>query len=360
MRVLAVSGWSGGHIFPALALLEEIKDKYADVTTLLVLPKRCIARNISPALIRVKYFSFDTLNLKLNIKNIFTFWQVLKGCLESMFILLSFRPDKVVAFGSLACAPMVFWAWIFRIEIFIHEQNVIPGRANRLLARLADHIAVSFNETKDFLKDSQDKIILTGNPLRKSLKIIDKQRALDFFGLDKDRFTILVMGGSQGSQSINKGFSGAISRTPFVNKIQVIHLAGSRDLGILKDSYERLGIKYRLFDFLEAMEYAYSVSDLALSRAGALSISELIFFKKPAVIIPYPFAYQHQMSNARILEKNGCALILEDKALNRWALKDILENLINNPQRLNKMGLNYTKIPQLESRRLLMNAVLNI
>lgn len=356
-KILVVSGASGGHIFPALSFLETLREEETQKEVLLVLPKRGLGNKIALSNFAVKYISISPIAFNLGgIINLFNF---LKGILESLFILLEFQPGILVAFGSLACVPMVILAWGMRIKILIHEQNVIPGRANRLLATFADRVAISFSETSNYFKGSS-KVILTGNPLRKELKICDKKKGLDFFGLSDNKFTILVMGGSQGSHKINLEFQGAIAKIQDRDKLQVIHLAGDKDYGLLKDAYKGLGIEVRLFDFLKDMQYAYSACDLVLARAGAMTISELILFRLPAIIIPYPFAYKHQLANAKVLEEAGAALIIDNEKLDSDTLAKAIIDFMDSPFKIKERKFCYDNIPNMNTDELLLQGALSL
>lgn len=357
MKILVVTGPSGGHIFPALSFLDALKDRCKDVHTLLILPKRSLENRIIPNGYNARYISVTTLKLSLDFKNLIAIWKFFKGTLESLILFLEFKPDMVVGFGSLVSVPMILLAWIFRTKSLIHEQNLIPGQANRLLAKFSDRIAVSFLETKNYLGSASGRIALTGNPLRKDLKRIDKNRALDFFGLSPDKFTLLVMGGSLGSHKINQAVLDALSTLSDKSKLQVIHLTGRQDYDFLNSTYQKLNINIKLSNFLKEMHYGYSASDLVISRAGATSIAEIINFKLPAIIIPYPFAYKHQLSNAKFLEIKGCAIIIEDDKLDSARLKEVLEDLMNNPDKLKEMRYNYKDIPQLPADELLVKEV---
>jgi UDP-N-acetylglucosamine--N-acetylmuramyl-(pentapeptide) pyrophosphoryl-undecaprenol N-acetylglucosamine transferase len=284
----------------------------------------------------------------------------LKGIAESFLILLRFRPDVAVGFGSLTCIPMILLSKLLGIKTLIHEQNVIPGRANRLMARFSDRIAVSFKETMGYLKDYQKKIALTGNPIRSELKKCGRSESLDFFGLSDNKFTILVMGGSLGSHNINVAFLKSISNFTDKTKLQIIHLTGAKDYEPLKNSYKNLDCIVRLYSFLKPMQYAYSACDIAITRAGATTIAEIMDFRVPAIIIPYPYAYQHQLDNAKVLERIGSAIIIEDSQLQTGILTETLNRLINHPDRLKEMSSCYNKLPVLEANVLLADEVLSL
>lgn len=377
LKILVITGASGGHIFPATGFLDTLKDKHKDIEILLVLPKRNIAypmpkyRHAEDILqkdttfgirtfdCKVNYISISPIKLGLDFKNVVTILKFIRGSWQSLFIILKFKPDIVVGFGSLTCVPMVLFARILAIKTIIHEQNVIPGRANRFSGKFADRIAISFIETKDYFKDFPRKIVLTGNPIRRELKRYDRNEALDFFGFSNNRVTILVMGGSLGSHRINIEFLKTISKISDSERLQIVHLTGIKDYGLLKQRYRTFNLCVRLFSFLESMQYAYSAADLVLSRGGATTISEIIFFGLPAIIVPYPYAYKHQLSNAKTLESKNCAIIIEDNQLHTHIFKQTIDELINNTDRLKSMRSHYDSISRLNANDLLVDEVLS-
>jgi UDP-N-acetylglucosamine--N-acetylmuramyl-(pentapeptide) pyrophosphoryl-undecaprenol N-acetylglucosamine transferase len=360
MRILVVTGASGGHIFPALAFLENLKSKVPDAETLLLLPRNNAVKYIDTGVSRVGYISITGAKPTLSFKNIVALYNFCRGSFESLFIILRFRPDAVAGFGSLASIPVILFAWLFRVKTIIHEQNVIPGSANRLLGAFADRIAISFAETREYFSRYKNKVVLTGNPLRRELTRIEKKKALDFFRLNPDRFTILAIGGSQGSSSINTAFFKAISSLSAKADFQVIHIAGEKDYAFLKCAYRDLKIDSRIFGFFDAMQYAYSASDLAVSRAGATSITELIFFKVPAIISPYPYAWRHQMANAEVLRNASAAIVIEDGELGKDKLAQNIASLINNPRRLEEMRSAYAGILMPQAEGLLVQEITSL
>ena len=359
MRVLVSVGPSGGHIFPALSFLDTLKKKQKNLDALLVIPSRSIKADILTDSWKIEYTSISPIRLSFDFRNLIAIFGLLKGSLESLILLIKFRPDIVVGFGSLTSIPLISLAWFFRIRTLIHEQNVIPGRANRLLAKFSDRIAISFPETKDYLKVKKEKIVLTGNPIRQELKRVDKPKALDFFGFNADKFTILVMGGSQGSHRINLSFLEAVSMMSDTSRVQIIHLTGLKDYALLDKRYKDLKIRIKLFTFLKEMHYAYSVSDLVVSRAGATTVAELIFFRLPAIIIPYPFAYKHQVGNAEVLERMGSAIVIKDNELDANILRRTLDDFINNTDKINLMRSHYDEAPRANANDLLADAVIS-
>jgi UDP-N-acetylglucosamine--N-acetylmuramyl-(pentapeptide) pyrophosphoryl-undecaprenol N-acetylglucosamine transferase len=357
MRVLIVTGSSGGHIFPAMALWEELKNQGQEAV--LVLPKKSREGNIPVDPRQIKYIQAANLSLKLSSKNLIEFCLFLWGGWESLRLIVKFNPDVVVGFGSLNTIALIFWAWIFRKRTVIHEQNVVCGRANRLLSKLVDKVAVSFDQTRKYLNICPERIVLTGNPLRKEMVRVGKKEALDFFGLKDGKFTILVTGGSQGSHRLNDVCFETLSAYRKRIELQVIHISGVQDFGWLENRYKGTDLTFRIFSFLKEMQYAYSAADLVVCRAGATTISELGKFRIPAVLIPYPFAYAHQFSNARVLSELKAALIIDDRQLSVEKLSACFNELLADPLKLESMRQGYRKFSKQEAAGMLAKEVLN-
>ncbi|MBU0547481.1 MAG: undecaprenyldiphospho-muramoylpentapeptide beta-N-acetylglucosaminyltransferase [Candidatus Omnitrophica bacterium] len=358
MRILLVTGSSGGHIFPALALMDRLKASCADV--LMVLPKSNSNNKILVESEQIKYIQAANLGFNLGSKNIGGVYFSLMGAWEGLRTIIKFKPDVVVGFGSLHTVALLFWAWLFRIKTVIHEQNVIPGRANRLLARFVDKVAVSFAQTNDYLKLSREKIILTGNPMRKDLVRLNRKEALDFFDFKEGKFNVLITGGSQGAHKLNTVCFAALSGCNGENDLQLVHISGVQDFMLLKQTYAQAGIAHKVFDFLPGIQYAYSIADLVICRAGAMTIAELQRFSLPAILIPYPFAYAHQFNNARVLENLGSALIIQEEELSAGKLRDKIQDLMENPQKLKAMRQAYSENNVLNAVELLANEVLKL
>ena len=357
MRVLLVTGSSGGHIFPASALMDRLNSSGADV--LMVLPKKDGDNKILVGSGPVKYIHAANLGFNLSSKNIKGVYFFLIGAWEGLRVLIKFKPDVVVGFGSLNTVALLFWAWLFRIKTVIHEQNVIPGRANRLLAKFVDKVAVSFVQTNNYLSISRERIILTGNPIRDSLVKLDRKKALDFFNFKEGKINILITGGSQGSHKLNTVCFDALSGCQEKNDVQVVHISGARDFAFLKQAYAQAGIAHKLFDFFSDMQYAYSLADLVICRAGATTIAELQRFSLPALIVPYPFAYAHQLSNAMVLKNSGSARVIRDEELSAEKLRESICELLEGPQKLEAMRQAYAKNQVNDAAGLLAHEVLN-
>ena len=325
MRILAVAGSSGGHIFPAIGFLDECTAAHPDAKTMLVVPARSVAGRIPCGAHALCRISAEALSARPGRASLISLWAFIKSFVESIAFLSRFKPDIVVGFGSIASIPVVLCAWLFRITVVIHEQNVLPGRANRFLAHVSGRIAVSFRKSADFFAGNRTKVVWTGNIIRRSLVMIDRRDARMYFKLDPDKRTILVMGGSQASRRINAGFVEAFRVLPHRRRYQVIHLCGEADKDDLEKAYAGCEAEVRLITFLNEMQYAYSASDLAISRAGATTVAELTAYRLPAILIPYPYARRHQDENARVLAQAGCAVVVADEQIDSGVLSRALE-----------------------------------
>lgn len=355
-RILVVTGKSGGHIFPAIGFLSAVSALMPQARLLLVLPRKHIPVNIEEGQVQVREISISSFEAFF-LPALAWAYNLIRGSLESLYLVLSFRPQLVVGFGSLTTVPMVVTARLFGIKTLIHEQNVAAGRANRFLAGFSGRIAISFAESAQSFKKNEKKLVLTGNPLRKEIYRVNKKDAREFLGLSAGLPTLLVVGGSQGSRNLNLGVISACGWIKDKAVFQVLHLCGSQMVKEVEGQYRTLGIQAKAVAFLNQMRYAYSAADLVISRGGAAAISEIAFFALPAIIVPYPYAKQHQLLNARVLENSGGAFIINDEELESPKMARLLESLLNNPARAKTAD--YAGFPQDAAGRL-AQAALNL
>ncbi|MDP2913711.1 MAG: UDP-N-acetylglucosamine--N-acetylmuramyl-(pentapeptide) pyrophosphoryl-undecaprenol N-acetylglucosamine transferase, partial [Candidatus Omnitrophota bacterium] len=226
------------------------------------------------------------------------------------------------AFGSYVSGPPFIAASLMKIPTIIHEQNMIMGRTNRFISRFATKIALSFPQSTVIWKDN---MVVTGNPIRETAaRKSDREKALNLLGMAGDKFTVLVIGGSQGSRAVNSMTVAALKDMDRLlrRKIQVLHIAGEANYKRLRSEYQSIGgLSYKTYPFFEDMGIAYSVADIAISRAGASAIFELCAHMIPSILIPYPFAEGHQVKNAKFLSDRNAAVTIEEKNLSKESLK---------------------------------------
>jgi UDP-N-acetylglucosamine--N-acetylmuramyl-(pentapeptide) pyrophosphoryl-undecaprenol N-acetylglucosamine transferase len=336
MKVAIACGGSGGHIFPALGLAQELRTRHSESDLLFITTKY---RKEDLKLIAQKGFNCVSLPLSAMPRRLgFSWGRFLLGLsasiIKSLFILGRYNPHVIVGFGGYASTASVFAACLLKVPRIIHEQNISPGLANRCLAKLASKIAISFQETERFFSPS--KTFLTGNPLRQTLFTVQHKASLEKFRFRKDRFTILVMGGSLGCRRINQVFLKALRHMNqyLKSKLQIVHISGDLDYSGVCASYAGLEVTARIYPFLEDIGPAYKVANLVISRAGAGTISEIASFGLPSILIPHPNPQTGQLENAQFLEKRDAAVLIYEESFNWRLLLSVLEELINDRKRL--------------------------
>lgn len=328
LKILIVAGESGGHIFPAVAFCQELSAGEAqryDITF--------VSTRVEGAGVAVPR-EFHPIYLKVDKSPL----GIARLLFHTAALLWQKKPDVVFGFGGYITVPFVVFGSLCGRKTLLHEQNVIPGSANRFLAFFASRIAVSFEKTKKYFKGNK-KVFLTRYPLRQGMCRAPRQEALDFFGFDYSLFTLLVMGGSQGASSINERVLSALGASKNLSRLQVIHLCGQKDHAALIQAYGRLPVRAKVFAFLDEMHYAYSSADLVICRAGAGSVFEIMRFGLPSVLVPYPYAAGHQTENARFLAERGAALLLEDKKMSDEMLNGLLDIFLDDAMRRKTMSV---------------------
>lgn len=336
MKIVLISGGSGGHLIPAMTLAESLRP---DARCFFLSTRRPVDRILSAA-------SADEW-ICVDLQRPTPLWRWLspfyaarqvRAAAQVWAALRRIRPDAVVGFGGYLSALGIFAARTAGIPAIIHEQNVVPGRANRWVCRLARAVAVSFPDTRRFLP-AGTRVEMTGNPVRFSGPVPAREKACAVLGLDAGRPVLLVMGGSQGSRSINRLAVEMWNDFPARQrqKIQVIHLAGEADAPRLESEYRQREIPAKVFPFLHDMASALSAATLAISRAGATGIAEMVALKVPSILIPYPYAAAHQQANARWLEEAGGAVVLEEHGLSAERLGQVVSDLLGDEVRLERM-----------------------
>jgi len=328
VRVLLACGGTGGHIFPAFSVAEEIRRRRPDARIVYVCGTRDIESEIF-ALVkgeRVERIESAPFRGRRSLWSARFLLKLLAGFRQARAILRRERPDVVVGFGGHYSFPIVAAARLAGVPTLIHEQNVVPGVANKFLMRWVDGAALSFEETRPRLPKHRNMRV-TGNPIRASIERDCREEALRSFGFSPDRLTLLVLGGSQGAESINTLFLGAL---PFLSRglkdrLQVLHLCGRMEPAEVQAAARDEGVNLRAFSFFDRMDLAYGAADLAVGRAGATFLAEITAKHLPAILIPYPFAGAHQLENARAFGRTGDATILEQGGLKPERLAERIE-----------------------------------
>lgn len=338
MRVIIACSGAGGHFSAGLSIAEELKKRISNIKLFFLSSDNIAAKRLAEC----AGYKFHRIysrgllgNTVLSIVQFFIGQAI--GFFQAVWLLVFIRPNVVVSTGGFATVGIVCWSRLFGIPIIIHEQNIIPGKANRLLSPLADKILISFNDSKQYFENYDYR--LTGMPIE-SRKKLDKKTARSELGLDINKFTILIMGGSKGAHSINQLVMDSIRKIhSYRDRIQFIHLAGISDYKQIKEIYRQFGFNAYVETFSMKMDIIYNSTNLIISRAGSSSISEIAYFGLPSILIPYPYSQdKHQLKNASGLSSKNAAIVIEENELSSDKLINIVVKLINEPERLNKMA----------------------
>ncbi len=363
MRILIACGGTGGHIFPAIALAQELKRKGCPDSVFVVDDSM-----VNKELIRKAGFDFMVLAVPKMPYGVSAKWLVfiiklITSRLNAEPIVAQINPDIAIGFGAYISGPVMQTASSMGIKMLIHEQNVFLGRANRMLFNMADRVALSFNSP---LIKKDAKCTLTGTPIRQELldgfKMITNDEALKAFRFSKERKTLLVLGGSRGASAINKAMIDMVKLLSDEKKdsIQIIHIAGHKDCEMVEQAYRVNKVMHWVRGFYDKMAFSYKASDMIISRAGAATISEIALFGIPALFIPYPWAGNHQRDNAAFIAREGAAVILKESRLSPKKLKHEIFSIISDEDGMRRMVTNMRIFSKPDAAKDLAGAVMGL
>ncbi len=376
MRIALTGGGTGGHLFPILAVVEEIKRLSAnnifqippgegtEIEFMFLGPPTIGEEVLAKSGIRRKMVMAGKIRRSNDpkdiFKNILDAFKLPIGIIQALWNLFFFMPNVVFSKGGFGSIPVVIAAWIWRIPVLIHESDAIPGLANKFAAKFSRRIAISFMDTAKFFPEK--KTALTGNPVRASLFGATKEGAQKILGLNPEKRTLLVLGGSQGAQAINDVIFAALLH--LLEHCNIIHQCGPNNFEQIKQLLNnQIPNGYLLYPFLDEdlLREAYAAADLVVSRAGAGSIAEIAALGKASVLVPLPnSAAEHQLKNATEYARYGATLIIEQVNLTPNLFQSEIFGLIFNSELLNKMGENAKKFNQAEASERIAQELLNI
>ena len=356
MKVIIAAAGTGGHINPGIAIANKIKEKEPNSKFVFIGTNRGLENDLVPrAGYELKTIDAHGIERKLTVQNVKNLYATYKSIGEAKRILEQFRPDVVIGTGGYICVPVVISAKKLNIPVVLHESNAFPGIAVKLFKKKADKILVGFEDAKNRLENANN-VVVTGNPIKiKKLNLseTEKNRIKHELGIKDDKPIVLVFGGSQGAQSINRSFIEIIVNKTNKN-YQIVWAAGPNQYDEIKTKLKEVNIDIDNIDNVKIVPYIYNMEevlnscDLVVCRSGAMTITEISTVGKPAIFIPFPFATEnHQEYNARELERVGAAKIILDKDLNSEVLKNAIEEIINDKNRLEQMGENAKKVAML-------------
>jgi len=334
-KIIISGGGTGGHIFPAIAIADAVKKRNPEAEILFVGAKGKMEMEKVPAAgYKIVGLPVAGFQRRLTFKNVTFFFKLAASLWKAGSIVRSFRPDVAVGVGGYASGPVLKAASAARIPTLLQEQNSYPGVTNKILAKKAKRICVAYPNMERFFPPA--RIVLTGNPVRENLlRNVDRIQAFQKLGLNSDKRTVLVIGGSLGAGSINNGVLEEIDRMGKQDNVQLLWQCGPYYYEKLRELVEVKGIdNVKLVPFIAEMDLAYAVADVVVSRAGAGTISELALLGKAAILVPSPnVSEDHQTKNAMSLVKEGAALMVSDTETSEKLISGALELLKNEEKR---------------------------
>lgn len=332
MRIVLSGGGTGGHIYPALALMNRIKEKYPDSEFLYVGTERGLESTIVPkAGVAFRSVKIQGLRRSLSPENLKTVYLMFKSISDSKKIIKAFKPDVVIGTGGYVCAPVLYAASKLGIPAIIHEQNSVAGVTNKFLSRFVDRICICFEDARADFAAYPEKIVFTGNPRAQEVASLKESADLKEYGLKEDLPTVLIFGGSRGAAKLNQSF---VSAYPlFKNKpYQVLLATGEvhyekveQQISALPDRLDNI----RILPYVHDMPKLFKRTDLIVSRSGATTLTEVMALGLPSILIPSPYVTNnHQQKNAESLVKNRAAEMILEKDLHAQTLFEAIDNLM--------------------------------
>lgn len=357
-RIFISGGGTGGHIYPAVAIYEELLKFIPNEDIFYIGSPRNLEKSIFSKY-PVKFLNVYTEGMprKLSLKFIFWSLELIYSTILSLFYILKYRPSAIIGTGGYVSAPILIAGIILKVPCFIHDSDAFPGVVSRKLAPFCQCVFVAFENAQNRLK--APKILLNGNPLRNFEINKPKTQILKELGLKENKKTILAIGGSQGAKTINEALCNCAEDIIKEFDCQIIHQTGKKKFSQIPTHLKELE-GYLVAPYFDNMPEIYQIADLVISRAGSISISEINNCGLPAILIPYPHAASnHQYFNAKAIQEKGAAIILEDKNCNSDSLKKLIENLLKNEQKLQEMAQNSHNLMKKNASSNLVKEVLN-
>lgn len=356
-KFILSGGGTGGHIYPAIAIANELKSRFPDSEILFVGAKdKMEMQKVPQAGYPIKGLWIAGLQRRLTIDNALFPVKLVASLWESRKIIKQFKPDVVIGTGGFASGPLLQMANAMNIPTVIQEQNSYPGITNKLLSKKANAICVAYENLERFFP--KEKIILTGNPVRQDLIAIDSKReeAISYFNLDANKKTVLVLGGSLGARRVNQLIEKELDKMLSQN-VQIIWQCGK----LYFEEYKKYNTaNVQVMAFVERMDLVYAEADIVISRAGASSVSELCIVGKPVIFIPSPnVAEDHQTKNAKaISDKKGAILLRESELDSQFSL--VFEALIKDEGKQKQLSENIKQLAMPEATNQIVDAIVKL
>ncbi len=358
MKIILSGGGTAGHINPAIAIAKYILSKEPDSEILFIGTKKGLESKLIPKDgFKIRYIDVEGFSTESKLKNIRPGIKFTTAILKCLSVISSFRPDAVIGTGGYVCAPVVFAANLMKIPTLIHEQNVFPGSAIRFLSKKSDVTAISFEESREYLKNAKD-ILVTGNPIRPAILQADRDKSRSLMGI-KDKKLIVAVGGSLGAKMINDAITEYIKKSNDPS-VKIILSTGERDYERVTDALKSIQNRdnFEIRKYIDDMDTVLSAADLVICRSGAITLSEISALGKASVLIPSPnVVNNHQEYNARALEKGNAAYVILEKDLTYEKLSQCVQNVIYSDSTRHAMEKNALIMAKTEATEIIYNKI---
>jgi len=355
-RVVIAGGGTGGHLYPGIALAKALMRYDSEIKISFIGTERGIESKVLPREgLPLKTIASAGLLGKKGIQRWTSWLKLPVGLFQALGYLIFNRPNLMVGVGGYVSGPAVLSAWLLRIPILIHEQNTLPGATNRLLGKISNVVATSFEPSKKYFPER--KVTFTGNMIREEFA-----QATEPESAPTGKFRILILGGSQGAHSINRSVLEALDiLQPEKDRLHFVHQTGAKDEGFAKIVYGEKGFSAQAEAFIYDMAEQYKKASLVICRAGATTLAELTAMGRASILVPYPYAaHNHQEHNARVLVEADAATLVLDREITGEALARIIQEMMGQPEKLLRQSQNSFRLGQRDATNRVRNLCLEL
>lgn len=353
MKVIIAAAGTAGHINPGIAIANKIKQEEKDSKIIFIGTTRGLENDLVPrAGYELRTIEAYGLSKKLSLENMKKIYKTIKGYGEAKKIIREFKPDIVIGTGGYICGATIVAAHSLKVPTMLHESNAFPGKAVKMLAKKTDTILVSFQDAIPRIKNAKN-VVYTGTPVKikkQNYGINEKTKMVEEIGLNQAKPIVLVSGGSQGAQKINEAIV-EIIQNKWNRNYQMIWATGTKQYDKMKENLENSHININQVEGMKIMPYIYNmeeimnVADIAIGRAGAMTVTEIANLGKPSILVPLPnVSHNHQLYNAKVLETIEATKIILNEELTGEKLNQVIEEIVLDKSKMQKMGENAFKV----------------
>lgn len=362
MKVIMTGGGTGGHIYPAVAIADKIKEKNPDAEILFVGTQRGLEKTLVPQNgYPIEFITVSGFNRKNLLKNVKTVKDLMKGNHEAKSIIKSFKPDVVIGTGGYVCGPVVRAAAKMGIAAYIHEQNAFPGLTNKMLEKHVKNVFAAFEEAGEYFKQPE-KMVVTGNPVRRTFFETDRAAARHTLGIPDDKFVVLSFGGSQGAAAVNNVVFSLMKELNGREDAVLVYATGKYYYdemnARISEELPELHDNIRVLEYIDNMALYLAAADLVVSRSGALTVSEITVCGRASILVPSPnVTGNHQYFNAKAIADKGGAILINEADFNAELLISTVNELMADRTKLKALEEGSRKSAPKDAAEIIYNKI---